>query len=161
MHRLKIYYRKDWISTLNCYWALLEYKNKTTKFIILFSALTERLGMLSRKKGEIKSGQKVIDGNIKLYLKMHHIDFFMKSLAPVPVRRNLLQLATLFFYYRASPPRGVECTYGELRFCLYRRNDFLRNSGSWICIAWGQHLVIHGMNAFRLEPGWKEEALFW
>jgi hypothetical protein len=90
-----------------------------------------------------------------MYLKMHHIDFFMKFLLPRNI--NLLQLATHYYCLSLEVLR-------PLKNAILRR-IFLRTL--WIFQTFrilNMHLVIHEVNSLPFEMGpsatnKKEEAL--
>lgn len=85
---------------------------------------------------------------------MHHIDSFMKSLAPVPVRNVKIYCnLRLFSFIIVSPPLEVLSVRTVNRVSgLYRRTLFLELE-ILNMHRMGQHLVIHGMNA---GPRWLE-----
>lgn len=65
-----------------------------------------------KKSATAKWEKKVIDGNIKMYLKMHHIDSFMKS--SLCLGRSKF-IAICDFSFIIVSPRGVECVRAAMR----------------------------------------------
>lgn len=71
-----------------------------------FTARVQKEIKYPQQRNEAKN---VIDGNIKMYLKMHHIDSFYEVSVACLAKINLLQFATLFFI--VVSPRGVESKF--------------------------------------------------
>jgi hypothetical protein len=54
----------------------------------------------------VEGTKNVIDGNIKMYLKMHHIDSFMKFRELL--ENKFIAICDSILFYDCLPPRGVE-----------------------------------------------------
>lgn len=125
-----------------CLWFDLGYESKREGERCLKCTLT--------REKEIKisaTAKNVIDGNIKMYLKLHHIDFLWSFFLPYDIK--LIAFCDSFLYY-CLPSR---CWRDDHRYYQTQQKYFLEltifkriKRFMNVHFKW-KHLVINGMNA--------------